>query len=77
MTSSYSAHLFISIPQDRPVKVIYICLEKTASNMVLKYDQYDLGAKLWNTLPLELRNAPSKALFKTKLKIYLLTKVDR
>ena len=36
-----------------------------------------LGAKLWNTLPLELRNAPSKALFKTKLKIYLLTKVDR
>ena len=25
MTFSYSVHLFISIPQDRPVKVIYIC----------------------------------------------------
>ena len=34
MTSSYLAHLFLIIPQDRPVKVIYICLEKTASNMV-------------------------------------------
>ena len=35
------------------------------------------GAKLWNTLPLELRNAPTKIMFKTKLKIYLLNKVDR
>ena len=35
------------------------------------------GAKLWNTLPLELRNAPTKVMFKTKLKIYLLNKVDR
>ena len=35
------------------------------------------GAKLWNTLPLELRNAPTKIIFKTKLKIYLLNKVDR
>ena len=42
----------------------------------LKSIQY-LGAKLWNTLPVELRNAPSKASFKTKLKIYLLNKVDR
>ena len=31
---SYSAHLFISIPQDRPVKVIYICLTKIVFNMV-------------------------------------------
>ena len=35
------------------------------------------GAKLWNTLPLELRNAPTKIMFKTKLKIHLLNKVDR
>ena len=34
MTFSYSAHLFISTPQDRPVKVIYICLKKTAFSMV-------------------------------------------
>ena len=34
MTFSYSVHLFISIPQDRPVKVIYICFEKTVFNMV-------------------------------------------
>ena len=31
MTFSYSVHLFISIPQDRPVKVIYICLKKQPS----------------------------------------------
>ena len=36
-----------------------------------------LGAKLWNTLPVELRNSPSKSSFQTKLKIYLLNKVDR
>ena len=36
-----------------------------------------LGAKIWNTLPFELRNAPSKASFKTKMKNYLLNKVDR
>ena len=35
------------------------------------------GVKLWNTLPLELRNAPTKIMFKTKLKIYSLNKVDR
>ena len=29
-----------------------------------------LGAKLWNTLPIELRNAPSKASFKAKLKMH-------
>ena len=31
---SYLIHLFVSIPQGRPVKVTYICLEKTVSNMV-------------------------------------------
>ena len=36
-----------------------------------------LGAKLWNALNVELRNASSKILFKTKLKSYLLSKVDR
>ena len=36
-----------------------------------------LGAKFWNTLPTELRNAPSKALFKAKLKTCLLNNVDR
>ena len=36
-----------------------------------------LGAKLWNALSVELRNASSKILFKTKLKNYLLSKVDR
>ena len=36
-----------------------------------------LGAKLWNELPVELRNASSKTLFKTKLKSYFLNKVDR
>ena len=34
MTFSNSAHLFISTPQDRPIKVIYICLKKTAFSMV-------------------------------------------
>ncbi len=36
-----------------------------------------LGAKLWNTLPVELRNASSKISFKTKLKIFLLKNVNR
>ena len=36
-----------------------------------------LAAKLWNELPVELRNASSKTLFKTKLKSYFLNKVDR
>ena len=36
-----------------------------------------LGARLWNALSVELRNASSKILFKTKLKSYLLSKVDR
>ena len=40
MTFSYSVHLFISIPQDRPVKVIYICFEKTVLNMV--QSQFDI-----------------------------------
>ena len=30
---SYSIHLFISIPLDRLVKVIYICFEETVFNM--------------------------------------------
>ena len=49
---------------------------KNSLQYSLKSIRY-LGAKLWNTLPVELGNAPSNALFKTKLKIYLLTKVDR
>ena len=36
-----------------------------------------LGAKLWSTLPVEIRNAPSKISFKTRLKIHLLEKVNR
>ena len=36
-----------------------------------------LGAKLWNMLPVELRNAPSKISFKAKLKVYLLNSVNR
>ena len=40
----------------------------------LKWIRY-LGAKLWNTLPVELRKAPSKISFKKQLKIYLLNKV--
>ena len=36
-----------------------------------------LGAKLWNMLPVELRNAPSKISFKAKLKVYLLNGVNR
>ena len=36
-----------------------------------------LGAKLWNALPVEIRNASSKKLFKIKLKSYFLSKVDR
>ena len=31
-----------------------------------------LGAKLWNTLPIEIRNATTRISFKTKLKSYLL-----
>ena len=30
----YSTHLFISTPQDWPVKVLYICIKKTVFNMV-------------------------------------------
>ena len=41
----------------------------------LKSIQYH-AAKLWNTFPLELRNAPMKITFKTKLKIQILNKVD-
>ena len=33
-----------------------------------------LGAKLWNSLPVELRNVPSKVSFKSQLKIYFLSK---
>ena len=33
-----------------------------------------LGAKLWNSSPVELRKAPSKLSFKSQLKIYLLSK---
>ena len=35
------------------------------------------GAKLWNALPVALRNAPSKISFKAKLKIYLLEKAKQ
>ena len=35
ITFSYSMHLFINIPQDRPVKVIYVYSEETVFNMVL------------------------------------------
>ena len=31
-----------------------------------------LGAKLWNALPVDLRNAPSKVSFKQQLKLHLL-----
>ena len=50
--------------------------KKNSLQYGLKSIRY-LGAKLWNALPLELRNVPSKPLFKTKLKIHLLNKVDR
>ena len=50
--------------------------KKNSLQYGLKSIRY-LGAKLWNALPLELRNVPSKTLFKTKLKIHLLNKVDR
>ena len=36
-----------------------------------------LGAKLWNELPVELRNTPSKISFKKQLKIYLLKAADQ
>ena len=42
----------------------------------LKSIQY-LGAKLWNSLPVEPRNAPSKISFKKQLKIILLNKVNQ
>ena len=35
-----------------------------------------LGAKLWNTLPVDLRNAPSKVSFKKQLKLHLLNAVN-
>ena len=50
--------------------------KKNSLQYGLKSIRYQ-GAKLWNTLPLELRNAPTKIMFKTKLKIYLLNKLDR
>ena len=36
-----------------------------------------LGAKLWNSLPVELRNAPSKLSFKKQMKIHLLSKANQ
>ena len=47
-------------------------IRKNSLQYGLKSIRYH-GAKLWNTLPLELRNAPTKIMFKTKLKIHLLT----
>ena len=51
-------------------------LRKNSSQYGLKSIRY-LGAKLWNPLPVELRNAPSKVSFKTKMKFYLLSKANR
>ena len=51
-------------------------LLKNSLRYGLKSTRY-LGAKLWNILPIEVRNAPSKSSFKTKLKSYILNKVDR
>ena len=42
----------------------------------LKSSRY-LGAKLWNELPVELRNTPSKISFKKQLKIYLSKTADQ
>ena len=49
--------------------------QKNSHQYGLKSLRY-LGAKLWNTLSVELRNAPSKLSFKRNLKIYLLNKVN-
>ena len=58
ITSSYSIHLLINIPQDRPIKAIYIYSEKENSLQYgLKSIRY-LGAKnleflyLWNSVML-------------------------
>ena len=50
--------------------------QKNSLQYGLKSIRY-LGAKLWNALPVELRNAPSKISFKAKLKIYLLEKAKQ
>jgi len=50
-------------------------LQKNSLQYGLKSTCY-LGAKLRNILLVEVRNAPSKPLFKTKLKSYILSKVD-
>ena len=50
--------------------------KKNSLQYGLKSIRY-LGAKLWNALPVELKNASSKTLFKTKVKSYLLSIVDR
>ena len=50
--------------------VLYMS-RKNSLRYGLKSIRY-LSAKLWNALPVELRNAPSKSSFKTKLKIYLI-----
>ena len=56
---SYSIHLFINIPQDRPVKVIYIYSEKTVLNMVLnRFVILVLNSGilyLWNSVMLHLK----------------------
>ena len=46
-------------------------LQKNSFQYSLKSTSY-LGAKLWNILPIEAHNAPSKLLFKTKLNSYIL-----
>ena len=49
---------------------------KNCLHYALKSIRY-LGATLWNALPVELRNAPSKILVKAKLKMYLLEKAKQ
>ena len=48
---------------------IYV-VEKNTLQFGLRSIRY-MGAKLWNDLPLEVRNSTSKFLFKRKLKLYL------
>ena len=50
-------------------------LQKNSLQYGLKSTRY-LGTKLWNILPIEVCNAPSKSSFKKKLKSYILNKVD-
>ena len=73
---TFPIQFFCSSIRDKHASQVNLyMLQKNSLQYSLKSTRY-LGTKLWNILPIEVRNAPSKSSFKTKLKSYILNKVD-